>query len=100
MMALSEQVDEGLVVLDTAREAQSTITTQIQSIHQVADEVANATRQQAVAIDDTTVGMAHIESNLAGLQQVMDRLNTSAHTLDREAGSLAKHAADFKTERR
>lgn len=100
MMALSEQVDEGLVVLDTAREAQSTITAQIQSIHQVADEVANATRQQAVAIDDTTVGMAHIESNLAGLQQVMDRLNTSAHTLDREAGSLAKHAADFKTERR
>ncbi|MEN9984741.1 MAG: hypothetical protein RI925_243 [Pseudomonadota bacterium] len=99
MSALSGQVEDGMSALDQARQAQETITCHMRDIHQVADEVAGTTRQQAAAMDDTAQGMSQIQSSLAVLQQVVEQLDQSAGVLAGEASQLASHAGTFQTGR-
>ena len=97
MGALTTQVEDGLSALDQARLAQETITGHMHKIHQVADEVAGATRQQAAAMDDNANGMQHIQESLQVLQGVVEQLDDSANELTGEAKRLADHAGAFQT---
>ncbi len=99
MSALSGQVEDGMSALDQARLAQETITSHMRDIHQVADEVAGTTRQQAAAMDDTAQSMSQIQNSLAVLQQVVEQLDQSAGVLAGEASQLASHAATFQAGR-
>ena len=97
MGALTSQVEDGLAALDQARLAQDTITGHMHNIHQVAGEVASATRQQAAAMAENAEGMQHIHGSLQVLQQVVEQLDVSASALAEEAQHLAGHASAFHT---